>query len=244
MGDVHYEKRGPVALVRIDANEVKNGLTSEMAHRLADICGEIDADAAVGAAVLTGDHGTFCSGADTRRWNLGADPAKDTNFKEIGAVYNGFVRWGNVSVPTIAAVRGAAVGAGMNLMLASDLRIVAQDARLISGFLRVGVHPGGGFFSLIGRTGSRDAAAAMGLFGEEINGDRARELGLAWESHPADEVLPRSLQLAEQVAGDPELAREAVRSFRMELGPPQMTWDHAVHFERATQMWSFRRRTR
>jgi len=52
-------------------------------------------------------------------------------------------------MPVIAAVRGAAVGAGYNLMLAADLRIVAEDARLISGFLRIGLHPGGGHFALL-----------------------------------------------------------------------------------------------
>src|SRR5919107_1147213 len=68
----------------------------------------------------------------------------------------------------LAAVCGAAVGAGINLMLATDLRVVAQNARILAGFLRIGLHPGGGFFTIAGRTGGREATAAIGLFSEEI----------------------------------------------------------------------------
>ena len=98
----------------------------------------------------------------------------------MGTIYDSFYRLGQVRVPTVAAVRGSAVGAGMNMLLAADLRIVAQDARLLCGFLKRGMHPGGGHFVILSRLIGREAAAAMALFGEEINGDKAVELGLAW----------------------------------------------------------------
>ena len=99
-------------------------------------------------------------------------------------------------MPTIAAVLGAAVGAGINLMLATDLRIVAEDARLISGFLRIGLHPGGGHFGLLAGRAGAEAAAAAGIFGEEISGVRAVQLGLAWEALPAEQVEQRAAELA------------------------------------------------
>ena len=80
---------------------------------------------------------------------VGQDPAEDRRYTSLGGIYRAFTRVGQMQVPTIAAVRGAAVGAGINLMLATDLRIVADDARLISGFLRIGLHPGGGHFGLL-----------------------------------------------------------------------------------------------
>lgn len=83
-------------------------------------------------------------------------------------VYGSFARVGELEVPTVAAVRGAAVGAGTNLFMAADLRIVADDARLLAGFLRIGIHPGGGFFTLAGRLAGREAAAALGLFSQAI----------------------------------------------------------------------------
>ncbi|MEU7818434.1 enoyl-CoA hydratase-related protein [Pseudonocardia sp. NPDC049154] len=242
MGRIVLEKAEGIATLTVDSPEVRNGLTPDMGRELVAACEEVDADPAIGAAVVRGAGGTFCSGADRRRWRPGADQAEDATYRDTGAVYQAFVRVGKLAVPTIAAVRGAAVGAGTNLMLATDLRVVAEDARLFAGFLRIGLHPGGGFFTLAGRTAGREATAAMGLFGQEIDGRRAVEIGLAWAAVPDDEVEDTAHRLAAGPARDPALAREAVRSFRTELGPPAIGWDAAVEFERATQMWSQRRR--
>ena len=242
MGSINLERANGIAILTVDAPEVKNGLTPDMGRELMAACEEIDADQSIGAAVVRGAGGTFCSGADRRTWDPTADQAEDTTFRNTSAVYQSFVRVGRLAVPTIAAVRGAAVGAGINLMLATDLRVVAKDARLLAGFLRIGLHPGGGFFTIAGRTAGREATAAMGLFSQEINGSRAAEIGLAWAAVPDAEVEDTALALAAEPAKDPALAREATRSFRTELGPPGIGWDAAVEFERATQMWSQRRR--
>ncbi|MHA6616338.1 enoyl-CoA hydratase/isomerase family protein [Pseudonocardia sp. DLS-67] len=242
MGEVHLERRDGVAVLTIDSVEVKNGLTPEMGRQLAQLCDEIDADESLGAAVVRGAGGTFCSGADRRRWRPGVDQAEETAYNDTGAVYGAFMRVGALAVPSIAAVRGAAVGAGINLMLATDMRVVADNARIMAGFLRIGLHPGGGFFTIAGRTAGREATAAMGLFSEEIDGRRAEQLGMAWRAVPDGEVEELAFELAARSAKDPALARQAVRSFRTELGPPGIGWEAALHFERATQMWSQRRR--
>jgi enoyl-CoA hydratase len=129
----------------------------------------------------------------------------------------------------------------MNLALAADLRIVATDARLMAGFLRIGVHPGGGALTLLHRIAGREAAAAIALFGEELSGVRAWELGLAWEALPATDVEERALELASVAAGDPELSRLTARSLRAEAEAP-MPLAIAVEYERGNQMWSLRRR--
>lgn len=242
MGQIQLDRQGGVAVLTVDSPEVKNGLTPEMGLQLAALCDEIDADPAIGAAVVRGAGGTFCSGADRRRWTPGSDQAEDTTYKELGAVYTAFKRVGTLQVPTIAAVRGAAVGAGINLALSTDLRVVSENVRLMAGFLRIGLHPGGGYFTISARTAGREATAAMGLFSEEVDGLRAVEIGLAWKAVPDEQVEDLALELAGRAAKDPELAREAVRSFRTEVGPPGIGWDAALHFERATQMWSQRRR--
>ena len=139
-------------------------------------------------------------------------------------------------------MRGGAVGAGLNLMLATDLRVVARDARVISGFLPIGLHPGGGHGALLGRMGAREAAAAMALFGEQIDGERAAALGLAWiavDDHDVDET---ALALAARAGADPALARRTTASLRTVLGPPAIPWHAALELERASQMWSMRRK--
>jgi enoyl-CoA hydratase len=157
-------------------------------------------------------------------------------------MYSAFVRVGELLPPTVAAVRGHAVGAGLNLVLATDLRIISESARLISGFLRIDIHPGGGHFQLLNRVAGREAATAMSLFSSEIDGKRAAEIGLAWQAVPDADVETVAMQLAKQAAKDPELARAAARSLRLELGPPTLSWDAALEVEHAVQLWSLRRK--
>jgi enoyl-CoA hydratase len=215
-----------------------------MAAALAAACEEIDANPEVGAVVVRGEGGYFCAGAhrDTLS-GAGADPLGEPNFSNLSVVYRSFARVGQLGVPVVAAVRGGAVGAGVNLAMACDLRIVADDARLLPGFLRIGLHPGGGFFVLTARSSAgREATAALGLFGEEVDGRRAAEIGLAWQSLPDGEVEARALELAQRAGADPDLARKATASFRAELGPPMATWPLALEAERSAQMWSLRRK--
>lgn len=240
--DIQLQIRDGVATITLNRPRTRNALDPSMAQRLIEVCDVIDRDHTVGAAVIRGAGGTFCSGADRRVLDAaGQDPASAENFSALGAVYESFFRVGNLAVPVVAAVRGAAVGAGMNLVLAADLRVIAQDARLIAGFLRIGIHPGGGNFKLTAQRVNREAAAALSLFGEEINGVRARDLGLAWEAPADQEVEKRAEELAMRAATDPELARRAVMSFRT-LTDTGVDWRIALEAERSAQMWSLRRK--
>jgi enoyl-CoA hydratase len=241
--DIDLTREGGVATITLDAPDRRNALTREMAQSLVEVCEEIDADASVGAVVVQGAGGFFCAGGDRQTLaDAGRDPAAPEAYTGLGVVYRSFARVGELEPPTIAAIRGGAVGAGVNLAFATDLRVMAADAKIISGFLPIGLHPGGGHGVLLGRTGIREAASAMALFGERIDGARAAELGLAWAAVPDDEVEARAAALAAQAAGDPELARRTARSLRTELGPPALPWPAALEMERASQMWSLRRK--
>lgn len=242
MGTVTMERDGAVAVMTLSSPEVRNALTGDMGDQVAEICAQVDADPSVGALVVRGAGGTFCSGADTRTWTSNEDPAGAEAYGRTSAVYGAFVRVGELQVPTVAAVRGAAVGAGLNLALATDLRVVADDARLIAGFVRAGITPGGGYFSLMARRVGPEAAVALGLFNQELSGARAAALGLAWESVPDADVENRALALAAAAARDPELVRRALAVAHMELGAFGLPWAAAVEVERGTQMWAQRRR--
>ncbi|HVW31088.1 MAG TPA: enoyl-CoA hydratase/isomerase family protein [Acidimicrobiia bacterium] len=242
MSEIEVSVDGHVAVITLAASERRNALTPAMAAELVEACEAIDRNPDVGAVVVTGGA-YFCAGAhrDTLA-NTGADPVGEPNFTNLSTVYRAFMRVGQLEVPTVAAVRGGAVGAGMNLVLSTDLRVVADEARLMAGFLRIGLHPGGGFFVLGGRTAGREATAALGLFGEELSGQRAAELGMAWAALPDGEVEAKAMELAARAGADPALARAATKSFRNELGPPMSTWPLALDAERSAQMWSLRRR--
>lgn len=241
--EILLERDGGVATIVLSAADRRNALTREMARALVEACEEVDADAEVGAVVVRGAGGFFCAGGDRQTLaDAGRDPAAPEAYSGLGDVYRSFQRVGELEPPTVAAIRGGAVGAGMNLAFATDLRVVARDAKLISGFIPIGLHPGGGHGALLGRTGIREAAAALSLFGERIDGARAAELGLAWEAVDDAEVDARAAELAAVPAADPELARRTARSLRTELGPPAIPWPAALELERSSQMWSMRRK--
>jgi enoyl-CoA hydratase len=241
--EILLERDAGVATIVLNAPDRRNALTRAMARALVEVCEEVDGDPQIGAVVVRGAGGFFCAGGDRRTLaDAGRDPATPDAWVGIGDVYRSFQRVGELEPPTVAAVRGGAVGAGMNLAFATDLRVVARDAKLISGFLPIGLHPGGGHAALLGRSGAREATSALTLFGERIDGARAAELGLAWEALDDAAVDARAQALAAIPAADPELARRTARSLRIELGPPALPWPAALELERASQMWSVRRK--
>jgi enoyl-CoA hydratase len=242
MPDITLDRADGVATITLSAPERRNALTLEMAEQLVQACDEIDADPSVGAVVVTGGE-YFCAGGDRQTLaDAGRDPATPDAWDGIGLVYRSFARVGELEPPTVAAIRGGAVGAGVNLAFATDLRVIASEAKIISGFLQIGLHPGGGHGVLLGRTGQREAAAAMALFGQGIDGARAAELGLAWAAVDDGSVEPTARELAAAPSADPELARRVARSLRAEWGPPALPWPAALDMERASQMWSMRRK--
>lgn len=242
MTEVACSVDGGIATITLSAPERRNALSVGMSRELIDAARTAEADAAVGAVIITGgEH--FCAGAvRSVLAETGRDPVEDTAYRNLETVYAAFTTIGSIDLPTIAAVRGAAVGAGLNLALATDLRVVSRTARLLPGFAQIGIHPGGGHLSLLHRVAGREAAAAMGLFGEEVDGERAVDLGIAWSAHDDAQVDGAARAIAERAAADPELARRLVRSFRRETAPGGIPWDVAVELERSPQMWSLRRK--
>jgi enoyl-CoA hydratase len=120
-----------VAFITLNAPATRNALNNELAGQFVAACDEADRDQQVGAAVIKGAGGTFCSGAERGHLDeVGQDPAEENRYAALGGIYRAFTRAGQLEMPTIAAVRGAAVGAGINLMLATDLRTELGPPRL------------------------------------------------------------------------------------------------------------------
>lgn len=241
--EIALDRREGVAVLTLNAPQRRNSLTASMARELFNACVEIDADPTVGAVVLHGAGGYFCSGGDRATLaEVGASPAKEEAFSTLGQIYDSFRRVGALQPPTIAAIEGGAVGAGLNLAMATDLRIVTSDARLISGFMPIGLHPGGGHATLVGRAGGREVTNAMVLFGESLSGEQCVTHGLAWESVAPGDAMARACELASRAGADPTLSRRVARSTRLQSGPPATGWDAGLELERAAQMWSMQRK--
>jgi enoyl-CoA hydratase len=234
---LHVERRGRVALLTLDDPERRNALTQPMVDELTAAVAEINDDESVGAVVVTGAAPAFCSGADVNALiSLGAEGQDPGDVREI---YAGFIRVLDCPLPTIAAVNGPAVGAGFNLALACDVRIAGASARFDARFLRIGIHPGGGHTWLLDRAVGPQTAAALNLFGERLDGERAAATGLAWECVPDDDLVDRAVELAARAADAPrELATRVKESLRR--APWHASYDDALRFELEHQVWSLR----
>jgi enoyl-CoA hydratase len=232
-----------IARLTLNNPRRKNAITLRMASLIKAFCHRVEDDETVGAVLVDAVGGYFCSGADTRDLaGSSADPAAPESVARTSAVYGAFSQIGRLPVPSVSLVIGGAVGAGLNLALATDLMIVTADAVLDSGFLARRIHPGGGHLSLIGRAAGYQHAIALGALGVALSGTEAVRRGLAWQSAEPALMLDIATRLVAKAAADPQLARRIKNSATLELGPPAVTWSAAIEVERGVQMWSFGRK--
>lgn len=232
-----------VARLTLNNPRRKNAITLGMAALIDDFCARVEADSGIGAVVVAAAGAYFCSGADTRDLaTSSADPASPEAVRRTSAVYGAFVRVGMLPVPTVSRVVGGAVGAGLNLALATDLLVTTPDARLESGFLARGIHPGGGHLSLLGRAVGWSSTIALAACGMSLTGAEAVTRGLAHLADEESELDARIAELTAPAAADPELTRRVMNSARLELGPPAVSWSSALEIERGVQMWSMSRK--
>jgi enoyl-CoA hydratase len=237
MEHVRVDRRERVAVVTLVDRERRNAMTATMVAEIVETFDSLEADASVGAVVITGEPPAFCSGADVAALGSLSDEQTEGGRRSIASIYEGFLRVLRSSLPTVAAVNGPAVGAGLNLALACNVRLAGESARFDTRFLRIGLHPGGGHAWMLDRAIGPQAAAAMVLFGQRLDGARAAEVGLAWACHPDDELVDRAVDLASNAASVPrELSAAAAATLR-EV-PWQPDFDAAVATEVTRQTWS------
>jgi enoyl-CoA hydratase len=219
-----------VAVVTLDDPDRRNALDLALCDEIVATFDDLEARDDVGAIVVTGAPPAFCAGADLS--HLGSSAREG-----LLAVYEGFLRVGRSPLPTLAAVNGAAVGAGMNLAMVCDVRIAARSARFDTRFLQLGLHPGGGHTWMFRRIAGPQATMAAVLFGEVLDGEEAARIGLAWRCVDDDALLPTAVQLAGRAASGPP---ELVRRMKATITDMATIDDHdaAVERELVDQVWS------
>ncbi|MCB0971704.1 MAG: enoyl-CoA hydratase, partial [Acidimicrobiales bacterium] len=219
-----------VAVVTLDAPERRNAFDLAMCDEVVDTFDRLEADDAVGAVVVTGAGSAFCAGADLS--HLG-----DAQREGLLAVYEGFLRVARSPLPTIAAVNGPAVGAGMNLALACDVRLVGRSGRFDTRFLQLGIHPGGGHTWMLRRLVGPQAAAALVLFGEVVAGDDAVAAGLAWRCVEDDELVDAAVAMAARAAAAPTELATRIKATLADVAAIDLHAE-AVERELGDQVWS------
>src|SRR5438477_4570076 len=237
MEHVRTESENGVAVVTLVDVERRNAMTGVMVDEIVTTFDALESDGTIAAVIITGEAPAFCSGADGSRLGALSRAGTDEERRSVTSIYEGCLRVLRSPLPTIAAVNGAAVGAGMNLALACDVRIAGTSARFDTRFVKIGIHPGGGHIWMLERAVGPQAAAAMVLFGVPVDGPRSVEIGLAWSCHPDDELLDAAHTLAARAARAPIALLARVKS-TLRQAPWQSDFEAAIATEVAHQAWS------
>ncbi len=219
-----------VATLTLNNPAERNTLTAPMVAEIIAAMDVIEADQSIAALVVTGTAPAFCAGA-----NL--DSLINATADSLGGIYAGFLRIANSPLPTIAAVNGAAVGAGMNLALGCDVRIAARRATFDTRFLSIGIHPGGGHTWMLRRIVGPQATFAGVVFGEIMDGAEAERVGLVHKCVDDDQLLATAQAMAARAGQAP---RQLVLEIKQSIKDMADISVHAeaVARELTPQVWS------
>ena len=215
MTTVHVSERDDgLRILTLDRQERRNALDLPMCAELGAAIDAVAGDADARALVVTGAGPAFCAGADLP--SLLGDTGQSVGDRRthLLSVYDSFLRLRQLAIPTVAAVHGPAVGAGLNLALSCDVRIAGPKASFSASFTRIGLHPGGGCTWFLVDALGRQRALALLLSGGAVDGSAAVSAGLALEF--ADDPLLRGVELAQAWCQlDPDLARNVKSAVRI-----------------------------
>jgi enoyl-CoA hydratase/carnithine racemase len=199
-GTLSVERYGHVAHLRF-AKPPYNHLDTELGGLIVEQLEALDRDASCRAIVLSSEGRVFCAGVDFGGGSFDPRP-----------FYAKILRLYRTAKPIVAAVQGAAVGAGLGLAVAADFRVSCAEAKFSANFARLGFHPGFGLSVTLPRLIGEQKAALLFFTGRRIGGAEAAAMGLVDELVPQEDVLTRALALAQEIATSSPGALQSTRA--------------------------------
>jgi enoyl-CoA hydratase/carnithine racemase len=240
--EIRCEVAEHIATITFNRPEQRNALSPVMLDELAGAVRAAQADDAVRVLVITGAGRAFCAGGDTKTMAEVAGGPVPAGREQVGQIQEVQLLLRRFPKPAIAAVNGAAYGAGLDLACAADFRLAADTARFCEVYVRLGLAPGGGGAWLLPRIVGLTNALDMILSGEPIDADTALRIGLVSRVVPADALAaatrefaqrfalsaPRGVQVAKRlVYRGLEMSLEAALEFvRPQIAALRQTEDH------------------
>ena len=197
---------GHVAVVTFD-RPPNHPVSVEMMSARADCMEAIDAGHQARAIVLQSDGKNFCAGAD---FTTPGDSVAG-GMGGISALYDQAVRLFSIETTIVAAVQGAAVGAGLGLAMVADFRVASPDAKFAANFVKLGFHPGFGLTHTLPRVVGEQKAALMFLSGRRVKAQEGEPWGLVDKVVPLEDLREAALELAAEIADNAPLALIATR---------------------------------
>jgi enoyl-CoA hydratase/carnithine racemase len=223
-----YEKKGHIALITLNRPEAHNAMSPDLFRQLHDACEDFAQDPELWVGVITGaGEKAFCAGADVKTWLPFVKECRDRPWLMPTTPMRGM----ELDKPLIAAINGVALGGGLELALACDLRIASDKARFAFPEAKLGILPRlGGTVRLPRLVGSAWAAEMM-FTGKLVDAQRALSMGLVNRVVPPGQVMEAALELAGEICQCAPLAVQAIKkSMRRTEG---MSWEEALWCESA-----------
>jgi enoyl-CoA hydratase/carnithine racemase len=206
-----YDKKGHVVTLTLNRHETRNAISEdEMVDAIVEACSRINADQEVRVAIITGAGSAFSSGGNVKdmRDKKGMFGGTGTEIRD--GYRNGIQRIPlavqSLEVPIIAAVNGAAIGAGCDLTMMCDMRVASEKALFAESFVKVGLIPGDGGAWFLPRVIGQSRANEMAYTGEPVNAQKALEWGMVSSVVSQDELMTAANELASRIAVNPPMA--------------------------------------
>ena len=216
MSDILYDADDAIATITLNRPEARNAYSDDMVTHLVGALDRADADADVRVVIITGEGSSFCAGGDLKAMRdetgmFQGDPVelRDKYLRGMQSIPRRFNRFDK---PTIAAINGPALGAGLGLALMCDLRISAQSAKFGSTFAKVGLIPGDGGAYLLNRVVGFARALELILTAQVIDADRAADIELVHRVVDDADLLTEARDTAQQIASLPPKALQMAKA--------------------------------
>ena len=211
MSLVLFEQFGPVGKVTLNNPDQLNAMTPEMGNALSAMVDQVNQNLDLRVVVITGAGRAFSAGGDLQFILDHTKKSFEENKQEMVEFYAKFLKLRDITVPTIAALNGHAIGAGLLIALACDLRIAATEAKLAANFAKLGLSSGMGGLYWLTRLAGPALAAELLFTGKAISADEALHLRLVNAVYPAAEVLNKAMGMAEQIALNSPIALKILK---------------------------------
>lgn len=234
---VLLERRGGVATLTLNLPERRNAMVGEVTAAFVAHLNEVRDDPELKVLIVTGAGRAFSAGGDLEMLRRMTETTPEANRRRMGGFYRLYLGLLDLDIPTIAAINGAAVGAGLSMALACDMRYCAAGARLALSFLNLGLHPGMATTHLLPALIGHARAAEIIFTGRTITAEEALAIGLVNGVYPAAELLPAVNALADQIAEKPAAALRMAK--RALLRPLLNGLEAALDYEAMAQAHSY-----
>jgi enoyl-CoA hydratase/carnithine racemase len=201
---------GHIATITLNLPDKRNAMSAEMTDLFPVVIDRFKTLGDVRAVIVTGAGSAFCAGGDLDFLHTGE---RDVHLlrDKMTSFYPSFLGLLDLEIPTIAAINGPAIGAGLCLALMCDMRVAATDAPMGMTFVRIGLHPGMMATALLARAVPHTWAAELLYTGRIVTGAEALHMGLVNRAVPAERVQTEARALAEQVASNAPLALRYIK---------------------------------